>query len=106
MILISGMLTLEKTRIPSSQDIPQVHVNGHCSRCNRPFHGFIFQLTFDKDKLANIHLHYWNERLKISKLVKYESDMSNVSEDIPLQSREILQMCGSQLSYVALSRGL
>ena len=39
-----------------------------------------FKSTFDKDQLANIHQHYWKERLKISKLVKYKSDMSQASE--------------------------
>ena len=39
----------------------------------------------------NFYRHYWKERLKISKLVKYKSEMSEVSEDMALQSREILQ---------------
>ena len=51
----------------------------------------VFKLTFDKDQLANIHQHYWKERLKVSKLVKYKSDMSQASEDTALQSCEHLQ---------------
>ena len=48
--------------------------------------------TFDNDQLANIHRHYCREvRFKISKLAKYESDMSKASENMALQSREILQ---------------
>ena len=56
----------------------------------------------------NIRRHYWEERLKISKLTKFESDMSEVSEDIALQSRKILQTFvwwGAQ-SYVKLYRWL
>ena len=41
-------------------------------------------VTFDKDQLANIHRHYWKERLKSSKLAKFESDMSEVREYIAL----------------------
>ena len=47
--------------------------------------------TFGKDQLANIHRHYWKERLKISKLAKDESNMLEASEDIALQSCDILQ---------------
>ena len=36
----------------------------------------------------------WKERLKISKLDKSESDISEASEDIALQSCEILQTGG------------
>ena len=50
----------------------------------------LFFSTFDKDLLANIHRHYWKERLKISRLAKYESHMYEASEEIALQSREIL----------------
>ena len=34
---------------------------------------------FDKDQLANIHRHHWKECIKMSKLAKFESDMSEVS---------------------------
>ena len=37
---------------------------------------------FDKDQLANIHRHHWKECIKMSKLAKFESDMSEVSKDI------------------------
>ena len=47
--------------------------------------------TFDKDLLANIDRHYWKERLEINKLAKFKSDMSEVSDDIALQRRDILQ---------------
>ena len=50
-----------------------------------------FFSTFDKDQLANIHRHCWKERVKISKLAKFESDISEASKDIALESREILQ---------------
>ena len=44
--------------------------------------------TFDYDPLSNIHRHNWKEHLKISKPAKFKSDMSEVSEDIALQSRK------------------
>ena len=47
--------------------------------------------TFDMDKLEKIRRHHWKERLKINKIAKFESDTSLASEDIALQSREILQ---------------
>ena len=36
---------------------------------------------FDKGQLQKIRRHYWKERLKISKTVKFESDTSNPRED-------------------------
>lgn len=59
------------------------------SATNTPFDGFFS--TFGRDQLANIHGHYLKERLKISKAAKYESDVSEASENIGLRSREILQ---------------
>ena len=56
--------------------------------------------TFGKDQLAKIHRYFYKERLKISKLTEFESDMSQTSEDIAPQSREILQSflgCGDKL---------
>ena len=35
--------------------------------------------------------HHWKERLKISKIAKFESDLFKTNEDIAPQSREILQ---------------
>ena len=55
---------------------------------NKPFHGF-FQVLIRTSSLANIHRYYWKERLKISKLAKFGSDKSEVSENIALQSRKI-----------------
>ena len=55
--------------------------------------------TFDKDQLANIHRHYWKERLKISKLAKDESNMLKASEDIALQKLRhftAVRMVGAQ----------
>ena len=47
--------------------------------------------TFDtEDQLENIHRHYWKGRLEMNKLAKFKSDMSEVSDDIALQRREIL----------------
>ena len=44
------------------------------------------------EQLENIHQHCWKEHHKISELVKFESDMSEASEDVALQSSKILQM--------------
>ena len=41
----------------------------------RPFHSF-FNFMDYMDKFGKIHQHQWKERLKISKLAKFESDTS------------------------------
>ena len=47
--------------------------------------------TFDKDQSVKIYRRCWKGRLKISNIAEFESDMSETSEDVALQSREILQ---------------
>ena len=44
--------------------------------------------TFNLDKLGKIH---WKERLKISKITKFESDLFKTNEDTAPQSLEVLQ---------------
>ena len=46
--------------------------------------------TFQMDQLGRIHQHHWKERLKISKIAKFESDTSQASEVIAQQSCENL----------------
>ena len=64
---------------------------------NKPFQGFLFFLfffffsTFDEGKLGEIRRHQWKERLKISKIAKFESELLKTNKDIASQSREILQ---------------
>ena len=43
------------------------------------------------DQLAKIRKHGWKERLKISKVAKFESDLFKTYEDTAPQRREILQ---------------
>ena len=43
------------------------------------------------DKFGKIRRHLWKERLKISKIAKFESDLFKTNEDIDPQSRQILQ---------------
>ena len=43
------------------------------------------------EQLGKIRQHYWKERLKMSKIAKFESDTSLASEDPAPQSRESLQ---------------
>ena len=43
------------------------------------------------DKLWKNRRHYWKERLKISKIAEFESDLLKTNKDIAPQSREILQ---------------
>ena len=45
------------------------------------------------DKLGIIRQHHWKERLKISKIAKFKSDLLKTNEDKApqFQSREILQ---------------
>ena len=43
-------------------------------------------MTFDMDQLGKIRRHHWNERLKISKIAKSESETSYASKDIAQQS--------------------
>ena len=45
---------------------------------NRPFHGFS---TVDWDQLAKIRQHGWKERLKFSKVAKFESDLFKSNEE-------------------------
>ena len=54
---------------------------------NRPFHFFS---TFDMGKLGQNRRHQWKERLKISKIAKFESDLFKTIEDTAPQSREFL----------------
>ena len=42
-------------------------------------------------KFRKIRGHHWKEGLKISKIVKFESDLLKTNEDVASQSREILQ---------------
>ena len=43
------------------------------------------------DNVRKIHWHHWKERLKISKIAKFESDLLKPKIDTPPQSHEILQ---------------
>ena len=43
------------------------------------------------NKWRNIRRHHWKERLKISKTARFESDTSEVSEDIAVQSCDNFQ---------------
>ena len=52
---------------------------------------FFFFSTFDEGKLGEIRRHQWKERLKISKIAKFESELLKTNKDIASQSREILQ---------------
>ena len=45
--------------------------------------------TFDMDQLVRIYRHCRKERLKITKLAKFESDMSETSEDIAPQNANV-----------------
>ena len=55
------------------------------------FFCFFFFSTFDEGKLGEIRRHQWKERLKISKIAKFESELLKTNKDIASQSREILQ---------------
>ena len=46
-----------------------------------------FLSAFDMDKLWKNRPHHWKERLKISKIAKFESDLFKTNEE----SREVLQ---------------
>ena len=50
------------------------------------------------DKLRNIRRHHWKERLKISKIAKFGSNLLKTNEDIAPQKCEISQtaMVGAQ----------
>ena len=48
-------------------------------------------LTFHWDQLGNIRQRGWIERLKVSKVDKFESDLLKTNENIATQSRDILQ---------------
>ena len=45
--------------------------------------------TFDMNQLVRIYRHCRKERLKITKLAKFESDMSETSEDIAPQNANV-----------------
>ena len=49
----------------------------------------IFSTSY-MDSLAKIHLHHWKDRLKISKVAKFESDRMKTNKDIAPQNRKIL----------------
>ena len=51
----------------------------------------IFFSTFDMDEFGKIRRHHWKERLKISKISKFESDLLKSYKDTAPQSREIWQ---------------
>ena len=44
--------------------------------------------TFRRDQLAKVHRHRWKERLKISKVAKFESDRMKTNKDMAPQSRK------------------
>ena len=43
------------------------------------------------DQLRKIRRHHWKERVKISKIAKFESDLLKTKEDTALKSRKNLQ---------------
>ena len=43
------------------------------------------------DKLGETRRHHWKERLKISNIAKFESDLFKTNEDIAPESRKILR---------------
>jgi len=49
-----------------------------------------FSNCFHMDQLAKINRHHWKERLKISKVAKFESDRMKTKNDMALQSRKFL----------------
>ena len=59
------------------------------SEINRPFQ--VFFSTFDMYKLGKIRRHHWKERLKISTIAKFESNLLKANGDIAPRSCEILQ---------------
>ena len=60
-------------------------------KTNRPFRFFFFFSTFDMDKFGKICRHHLKERLKISKITKFKSDLLQGNKDTDSQSRHILQ---------------
>ena len=56
----------------------------------RLFTRFFFS-TFDVNKFGKTRRHHSKERLKISKMAKFESDLLKAYKDIAPPSREILQ---------------
>ena len=50
----------------------------------------VFSIS-DMDQLRKIRRHHWKERVKISKIAKFESDLLKTKEDTALKSRENLQ---------------
>ena len=47
--------------------------------------------TFNMDQLVKIRRHHWKERLRISKIAKFENDLLKTNEGLTPQCREILQ---------------
>ena len=43
------------------------------------------------DQLVKIRRHHWKERLRISKIAKFENDLLKPNEGLTPQCREILQ---------------
>ena len=66
-------------------------VNTAVLRCfvNRRLHVFFFS-TSDIKKLGKIHQRCWKERLKISKMAKFECYLLKTNADIASQTREFL----------------
>ena len=50
-----------------------------------------FFSTFDVAKLGKIRRHHWKERLEISEIAKFESDLLKTIENITPQIHEILR---------------
>ena len=46
---------------------------------------------FNMDQLGKIRRHHWKERVKISKIAKFESDLLKTKEDTVPKRRENLQ---------------
>ena len=58
--------------------------------------------TFVLDQSGKICLQHWKERLKISKIAKFESDTSEASEDIDIV--DIRNSCENLQTYCEISR--
>ena len=50
----------------------------------------VFSIS-DMDQLRKIRRHHWKERVKISKIAKFESDLLKTKEDTVPKRRENLQ---------------
>jgi len=60
-----------------------IRLSRHPMKKYRTFRGFF--LTFDMDKLEKIHQFRWKERIKFSKIAKFESGLWKTNEDMPPQ---------------------